>query len=584
MISRRCSPQIAVGAVALTLALTAPPLSAQRPAPEQRGGQPRPETPQLVVGVLASADPTLGVAASDAIRRRIQDQHTATDLYVVPKPKIEQTLRSSGYNPDSALPPSDLVALTKQVRGDYALAGTIERTKSGVRTLIRLLTETGKQIVSEPLPPVVGADFGDVAKQVDKAVGEAIRVLGFYHECTRAGTVGDYKQALAAAQQGLKLRPDSPALNLCVLSILQATHASPDSIIAVASVLAAADSESVIAWSNLSDAYNAKGDSLRALDAARTLHRLDPSNAAYTVLYVDWSVRAGHDSSALAVIDTALREAPTNVDLLRKQWQLRLRIGEFARALVSGAALIAADSSAATNDFYDRQLHAASVAHDSVSLHRIAVEGAARFPQNMNALLVLARDALGGGDVRAALSFAERMLAVQPANEQAWQVAIAALARMNAADSAFVAAHRALDGGVAKEAVGSSLLAIVAAPLREAQADPTRAKWEGVLKLVQPVDSIAPTQRSAFYLGVAAFQVATDEIQSLADMVKRPSPTRAQRQAACASTARLEDLVRIVTVAMPRGGKEDPTTAGKILGAMPNYSEFVSSVKQRNCR
>jgi len=584
MISRRCSPQIAVGAVALTLALNAPPLLAQRPAPEQRGGQPRPETPQLVVGVLASADPTLGVAAADAIRRRIQDQHTATDLYVVPKPKLEQTLRSSGYNPDSALPPSDLVALTKQVRGDYALSGTIERTRSGVRTLIRLLTETGKQIVSEPLPPMVGSDFGDVAKQVDKAVAEAIRVLGFYHDCTRALSVKDYKQALAAAQQGLKLRPDSPALNACVLSTLQATHASPDSIIAVALIVVAADSESVVAWTNLAAAYETKGDSLGAVDATLLLHRLDPSNVDITLLLADRMVRAGRDSSALAVIDAALREAPANVELLRKQWQLHLRLGEFARALASGAALIAADSSAATSEFYTRQLRAATAAHDTVALRRIAIDAATRFPRNTSALLVLAHDAIDRGDARAGLSLAERILAVEPANEVAWQLAIAAHVRMNARDSSYVAARRALAAGIAKDVVGSSLLAIVAPALVEAQADPSRAKWEAVLDLAKAVDSIAPTQRSTFYVGVAAFQVATDEIQSLAEMAKRQSPSRAQRQAACASTSRLEELIGTVSIAIPRTGKEDPATAAKILGAMPNYSEFVASMKQRNCR
>ncbi len=584
MISRRCGPQIAVGAVALTLALNAPPLTAQRPAPEQRGGQPRPDTPQLVVGVLSSADPTLGVAATDAIRRRIQDQHTATDLYVVPKPKVDQTLRSSGYNPDSVLQPSDLVALTKQVRGDYALAGTIERTKSGVRTLIRLLTETGKQIVSEPLPPLVGSDFGDVAKQVDKAVAEAIRVLGFYHECTKALFVKDYKQALVAAQQGLKLRADSPALNACILSTLQGTHASPDSIIAVASIVAASDSESVVAWTNLGDAYEAKGDSLRALDATQTLHRLDPSNVGVILLLADRSVRAGRVSSALAVIDTALRDAPANADLLRKQWQLHFRLRDFARALVSGSALIAADSSAATNEYYDRQLRAARAIRDSVALHRIATDAVVRFPRNTDALLVLARDTIDRGDFRAALSLAERMAAVEPANEAAWQLTIAAHIRMNAPDSAFVAARRALNAGVAKDVVGSSLLALVAPVLREAQTDPSRAKWEAVLRLAQPVDSIAPTQRSAFYLGVSAFQVATNEIQSLAELAKRQSPTRAQRQAACTSAVHLEDLVRVVTIAMPRGGKEDPATAVKILGATPNYSEFVASMKQRSCR
>ena len=586
MISRRCGPQIAAGAVALTLALSAPPpsLAAQRPAPAQRGGQPRADTPQLVVGVLASADPTLGVAAADAIRRRIQDQHTATDLYVVPKPKMEATLRSSGFNPDSALGPNELVELTKQVRGDYALSGTIERTKSGVRTLIRLLTQTGKEIITEPLPPMVGADFGEVAKQVDRAVADALHALAFYHDCAKSLFTGDFAQAMTAARQGLKLRPESVALNLCVLSALSATHASPDSIIAAASIVIAADSENVIAWSNLPAAYDAKGDSARALDATMTLHRLDPSDLKVTLNAADRLVRAGRDSAALSLIDTALRELPANAELLRKQWQLHQRLGEFARALVSGAALIAADTSAATSEFYDRQLAAANAVHDSVALRRLASDAVARFPRNTYALLILARDAIDRGDLRAGLSFTERMIAVEPANEIAWQLAIAAHIRMGAPDSAVAAARRALAAGVSKEAVGLALLATVAPALREAQANPSRTKWETVLTLAQMVDSIAPTQRSAFYLGVAAFQVATDEIQSLAEMAKRQSPTRAQRQSACTSATLLEGLVRTVSIAMPRGGKEDPATATKILSAMPNYSEFVGSMKQRNCR
>jgi tetratricopeptide (TPR) repeat protein len=551
---------------------------------EQRGGQPRVDTPQLVVGVLASPDPTIGVAAADAIRRRIQDQHTATDLYVVPKTKLDQALRSSGYNPDSALGPTDLVALTKQVRGDYALSGTIERTKSGVRMLMRLFTQTGKEIITEPLPPMVGADFGDVAKQVDRAVADALRALAFYHDCAKSLAVRDYTQALAAARQGLKLRPESVALNLCVLSALVPMHASPDSIIAVARIVIAADSENVIAWSNLPLAYDAKGDSARALDAAQTLHRLDPSDLKATLDLADRLARAGRDSSALAIVETALRDVPENADLLRKQWQLHLRLGEFARALVSGAALIAADSSAATSEYYDRQIRAANAAHDSVALRRIATDAAARFPRNMNSLLVLARDAIDHGDFSAGLAFTQRMLSVEPANELAWQLAIAARIRMNAPDSAFAAGQRALAAGLSKDVVGSSLLAIVATPLRDAQTNPSRAKWEAVLGLVQVVDSVAPTQRSAFYLGVSAYQVATDEIQSLAEMAKRQSPTRAQRQASCTSATLLEGLVRTVTIAMPRGGKEDPTTAAKILGAMPNYSEFVAAMKQRNCR
>ena len=133
---------------ALILGLAGLPLEAQRPVPAQRGGAPNANTPQLVVSVLASADPALGVGAADAIRRRMQSEHSATDLYVVPRPKIDETLRLSGYNPDSVLGTNDLMELARQVRGDYALAGTVERTASGVRTSVRLLTQTGARIVA----------------------------------------------------------------------------------------------------------------------------------------------------------------------------------------------------------------------------------------------------------------------------------------------------------------------------------------------------------------------------------------------------------------------------------------------------
>src|SRR5689334_3116099 len=99
MFSRPCSAQspsslrsrVELGC--LIVALAAIPLAAQRPVAAQRGGAPKPDTPQLVVSALASSDPSIGVAARDAIRRRIQSEHTATDLYVVPGEKIESTLK-----------------------------------------------------------------------------------------------------------------------------------------------------------------------------------------------------------------------------------------------------------------------------------------------------------------------------------------------------------------------------------------------------------------------------------------------------------------------------------------------------------
>jgi tetratricopeptide (TPR) repeat protein len=566
------------------LVLAVVPLAAQRPAPPQRGGVPRADTPQLVVSVFTSADPALGVSASDAVRRRIQSEHTTTDLYVVPRTTIEQTLRSSGYNPDSALAPSDIMALTKQVRGDYALAGTIERTSAGVRTSVRLLTQRGQEIVAEPLSPIVGADFGDIAKQVDRAVSEAIRALSFYQDCWNAARLGDYPKAMAAAQQGLRLRPTSASLNLCVLSTLNAMQASPDSIAAVASRITSVDSTNVIAWGSLAYARAQMGDTAGALVAAQTLHHLDPANPDGKRSLVFRLVTAGQPEPALALLDTALRDAPTNAELLKLRWQLHFRLGRAMEALASGAALVAVDSSAATEDFYGRQLTMARDARDSVSAHRLAVDASARFPKNVSFLLTLARDAVNQGSSREALALVERALSIEPANGVAWQLAISAHARAGAADSAVATARRALAAGVPVDAVGTYLVAVVSPAFSAAQASGTRADWDAALRVAQVVDSVAPSPRSGFYLGVSAFQVATDEIQSLAEFSKKRAPTRAERATACSAVARVDDLVRVVTIALPRGGSVSPDAAGKIMTALPGYSEFTTSVKRASCR
>ncbi len=578
--SRPAVPGLVLGGL-LLVALH--PLAAQRPAPPQRGGAPGPDTPQLVVSVLASSDPSVGLAAADAIRQRIQSEHSATDIYVTPASTIRQALAGYGYYPDSVLSTTDLMELAKQVRGDYALAGTVERTPEGMKTSIRLLTARGREIVAEPLAPIVGADVGDVAKKVDRAVSEAIRALAFNNECRKAVLIGDYRQATAAAQQGLKIRPTSPALNLCALSILTASHASPDSIIAAALAVTTVDSTSPVAWATLVDTYAQKSDTSRELDATRVLHRVDSTNVVVTLSLVDQLVGVGQSESGLATLDTALTYSPANAELLKKKWLLELHLGRFAEALRTGPVLIAADSIAATVNFYQRQLGAAANAHDTLASHRIALEASSRFPKNVDFLLVLARDAVDGATPRDALSFIDRVLAIEPANRAAWQLAIAAHAKADGLDSTISTARRALAAGVTADAVSGPLLAVVAPALDTAQTTQARSAWERVLHYAQAVDSVASSPRSQFYIGVAAYQIATNEAQSLAERTKTKSPTRAERQAMCESSTRLQEFVDLVSIALPKGGSADPAIAAQILGALPGLTDFAGSVKHATC-
>ena len=583
MISRaRNATQLATGV--LILAFTFQPLAAQRPSPVQRGGPPRPDTPQLLVSVLASSDRKVGIEAADAIRKRIQDEHSAADLYVVPQSTVDAMLRSSGYSPDSSLGTNDLLELTRAARGDYALDGTVERTASGLRTSVRLLTRRGETVVAEPLAPVVGKDFGDLAKQVDHAVADALRALAFNRDCMNAFVMGDYVKAMAAAQQGLKIRPKSAALNQCVLSTLLATHATPDSVIAVASLITSIDSGNVVAWASLSDAYTQKGDKAHALESVREVHRIDPSSANFTVSLVDQLALGARLDEALAVLDTALKAAPENETLLRQRWLIQMRLNQFAGALASGKALVAADTSAATEDFFTRQLSAAMNVHDTVSTRALEIDALARFPRSRTFLTLRARDALNEGNASESLGLIARELAIEPKDETALRLAIVAQAKANGADSATAAARRALAGGVSADAVGEALVSVVTPVLATAQASQKREDWDTVLHTALAVDTVAPSSRSAFYVGVAAYSVASDEAQSLQKMMTKRTPTRAERQAACTSATLVDDLARTVSIALPRGGRVDPTNAGKILTALPSLSEYASQAKQATCR
>jgi hypothetical protein len=226
----------------------------------------------------------------------------------------------------------------------------------------------------------------------------------------------------------------------------------------------------------------------------------------------------------------------------------------------------------------------ARVAVDTLSAHRLAVDASARFPKNVDFLLLLARDAVNRAAPGDALALVDRALAIDPANRVAWQLAIGAHAKAGAADSSIATARRALAAGVPRDTIGASLIAVVGPALSTAQKSQARADWEAVLRVAQAVDSVASSPRSNYYIGVAAYYIASDEIQSLAELTKRQSPTRAERTTACSAATHIEDLVGVVTISLPRGGSVDPATAGKILATMPGFTEFVTSVKRASCR
>jgi tetratricopeptide (TPR) repeat protein len=567
----------------LALSLSAAPLLAQRQAPAQRGGPPNSDTPYILVTTFHSPDRKLGNEMADELRQRLQSEHSAKDLYVIPQHSIEATLTASGYRPDSALSATDVMELAKQLRGEQVIDGTITRAgEKQVHVDARLLMKAGQATIAQPLPPIDAKDAGDAAKELERNLTSASKAIPKYQECNNNMRAAKYNEAVAAANEGIAAYPQTTLARTCLLTAYVAQKASPDSIISVANAIRAIDSTSQIALANLADAFMTKGDTTNAISTMLAIYRQDPTNTQLAGTIVRTLANSGSPEKAIPIVDSMIVRNPGDADMLKTKWLLQLKAGQYKDALASGDAYIKADTAAATVDFFQRQIGAAQSDSNAAAVAELATRAAKKFPTEASFSLLLAQQQMKAGQLDQALASARRAAQANPKATTPWMMVIAVQNAMGHADSVIATGQAAIAAGVPKDSIGASMLAAVGPALKKAQETKTRADWQAALEAAQAVDSIAPSAQSAYYAGISAFQIGLDALQNIQTLAK--SSKKADQAQACTEAKLAEDNFAITQMAMPRGGSVDPATAGQVLNGISQYGEFLSSVKKAFCK
>ena len=572
----------AVAAAVFALSLGGTPVLAQgrATAPAQRGTA-GPETPYIVITTFQTSDRKLGVQAAEEVRKRVQGEYSAKDLFVVPDATIRANLVASGYPADSALNEADLMVLAKQLRGEYVIDGKVAKTGTGVRFEARLLMAITQNTLAQPLPPADGKDAGDAARSVERSISEALKGMPMFRKCIASLRAMKPDEAITSARAAIVAYPSSVLSRICLLNAYSNKKESPDSIISVANQILTYDPISTLALRNLVDAYDAKGDKEKASDAMFRLYRADPTNQEVGRGAIE---RKGNTNprEALAMLDSMLANYPGDVGLTRTKWLLQLKAGLFKNAIATGEELIKLDTAAATLDFYQRQIGAAQSDSNAAKVQELAAKGALRFPKSSLSLLV-AQSYYRSGQLQQALDAARRAAAADPKSLDAWKFIVVALSDLHQPDSVLAAGQQAIAAGVPKDSIGDLLLGRVVGPaIKAAQTSKARADWETALKSAQTVDAIASSAQSNFYIAVAAFQVASDilgDVQPLAQSKKKEDQAKA-----CTLAKQGEEYLATTSIAMPKGAQVDKDVAGKILGAVGQYGEFVGQVKKAVCK
>lgn len=581
---------VTVASLALSMAAAMPGIAQQRQQPAQRGGPPQTNTPYILVTAFSTDNRKLALEAADELRKRIQDEHSARELYAVHKSQIEATLIASGYPVDSALGSADLMTLSRSMHGEYAISGKASRTGTGngVRLETKILLSIGTTTLVQPLPPADGKDLGEAAKIIERALAEALKGIPYYRECIAALRAQDFALAEKNARLGLQAYQNSVLSRICLLQAQTSLKAPADSIIANAKAILAVDSTSLLALANLVDAYKAKGDTASAIGSDLGIAHLDSLNPTIVLPLVDDLYRLSALDKALGLLEPLLKENPFNGALLKKRWALLMTSaakgapGGYKQAIAAGQAMVKVDTAEATVDYFKRQIGGAQTDSNATAVTELATQGSEKFPKEITFHLLVAQAFLKQGKFQQALDPARRALEIDPKNIASAQYVLFALNQLGQADSVLGAAQKMIAGGIPQDSVAASLSASVAPVMKRAQTSNARADWEAGLKAAEAVDAVVPSAETSFYVAWSSFQVAADilpHVQTLSASTKA-----ADKAQACTEVKQAEDLLVKTSIAMQRGASFNKAAAAQILTSAGSSSDYITQVKRTVCK
>jgi tetratricopeptide (TPR) repeat protein len=573
----------AAGLFALALLGTPSIGVAQTPQPAQRGGPPNGDTPRILIATFKSDDRKLGVEASEAVRKRVQDQYSAKQLFVVPKQHIDETLRQSGYQPDSALSTSDLMELGKQVRADEVVDGIASKAAEGVKVEARLLLKRNQTILAQPLAVVT--------KEIERSLSEARKSLTPYKQCENDLRAAKYDAAIVSGRAAIAAFPNSTFGRLCLLTAFYNSKGSADSIIKYSEQILTFDKTSTIALGNAAEAYKTKGNIDKYIEYSLAIWRADPSNEGVARSIIQELASSGAPEKSLPIIEEILKVNPGDPQLLRQKWLVLLAAKQYKAALSAGEEMVKADTAAANLDYYKRMAAVAVLDNQPQLAGSIYAKGLQKFPNDADMHLAYAQVLAKSGQLQQALASAERAIAINPKIEQGqgYMYVLALQVQLGQLDAAKATAPKALAAGADKQKIADALLAVVAPVVAKANQTKSADDWEAVLKTSQDVDAIAPGPATKFYIGLAAYQIgaaALQRVNDYNDQLKKAKPAQQKEimAKACADVKVAEDNFAITMINMPAGGAYQKETAGQVLGAVQQNADFLTAAKNGFCK
>jgi tetratricopeptide (TPR) repeat protein len=484
---------------------------------------------------------------------------------VIPRATINASLKASGYPEDAVLGPADLKMLAKQLRADLVVDGNVEKTAVGLAMTARLVMPSNFDLV-QPLPSVEAKNPGDAAKEVERHFEAAQKSVADFKRCASAINAQKYDEARAAARQTIARYPASTLGRLCLIDAFSRAKEPIDSVIGAARAVLAIDSTSVLALTNLVDAYQEKHDTASTVGALQKLVVYRPDLRPELVKLL---VQMNQPKLALPVIKQQLAENPGDAQALRMQWLVLLADHQWKAARQAGAELVKEDSAAANEDYFTRSIAAALADSQPTIAAEVGASAVSKFPKSAALWGLTANAERKAGKLDAAVHSIRQALALDAKTENGWPFLVAALIEQGQLDSALASARAGVAAGADRAAIAQPLIAALAGATNRAQADKTRERWLEVYTVGSAVDSIAPSPNTKFFVAIGALQVGSDALR-VADALK-----------SCTEIRLAEDMWTTATINAPAAAQAGPQQKEAAAQIMTVTQQFLPAIAQR---
>ena len=354
------------------------------PATAQLAAPQAPSQRLLVLPFQASAADSAGsIALADAVRDRVTAL-TKNKVNVIPKAKLCEALKASGFPCDGLLEDQQERQLARFLQAHSFLTGSYAKKGTTLEAEVRLndIASSGMSgafTMSDANPGTPAA----LADLIAQKVASIVRLSEPIRNCNEERKKGQFNRARNEAQKALTVDPNSTGAWLCIATIHEAMRHPVDSVIAASRNALKGDSCSGIAWENIARGYQQKGDTAQMIDAFISQLCAEPRNISKYLGIAQLLRQQKNFDKAVDVLDRGLTVAPHDPQLVDLKLTICNEAGKYACS--SGVFLVKAKADTtllADTTFLKPAIGAAQQASDTVALVFFTAAAVQRYPNN----------------------------------------------------------------------------------------------------------------------------------------------------------------------------------------------------------